>query len=33
MDGAITNGERENKVVSIWHHTAADIAREMYQQI
>jgi len=30
--GAITNGERENKVVSMWHHTAASIARDMYQQ-
>jgi len=30
--GAITNGERENKVVSIWQHTASAIAREMYQQ-
>lgn len=30
--GAITNGERENKVVGIWHHTAAALATEMYQQ-
>ena len=30
--GAITNGERENKIVSMWHHTAASIARDMYQQ-
>jgi DNA-directed RNA polymerase subunit beta' len=32
LNGAITNGERENKVVSIWQHTSSAIAREMYQQ-
>ena len=32
VSGAITNGERENKVVSIWQHTSSAIAREMYQQ-
>ena len=32
ISGAITNGERENKVVSIWQHTTSAIAREMYQQ-
>jgi DNA-directed RNA polymerase subunit beta' len=32
ISGAITNGERENKVVSIWQHTSSAIAREMYQQ-
>ncbi|OGB86457.1 DNA-directed RNA polymerase subunit beta', partial [candidate division TM6 bacterium RIFCSPHIGHO2_12_FULL_38_8] len=32
VSGAITNGERENKVVSIWQHTTSAIAREMYQQ-
>ncbi len=30
--GAITKGERENKIVSIWYHTTASIARDMYQQ-
>lgn len=30
--GAITSGERENKIVSMWHHTSASVAREMYQQ-
>ena len=30
--GAITKGERENKIVSIWHHTTASIARDMYKQ-
>ncbi|MBP9765441.1 DNA-directed RNA polymerase subunit beta', partial [Candidatus Babeliales bacterium] len=30
--GAITNGERENKIVSMWHQTAAFIAKDMYQQ-
>ncbi len=32
LSGAITNGERENKVVSVWNHTSSAIAREMYQQ-
>jgi len=30
--GAITKGERENKIVSLWHHTTASVARDMYQQ-
>lgn len=30
--GAITKGERENKIVSIWYHTTASVARDMYQQ-
>ena len=29
MDGVITNGERYNKVISIWNHATADIANEM----
>lgn len=29
MDGIITNGERYNKVLSIWGHAAADVAGEM----
>lgn len=33
MDGVITNGERENKVVSIWGHATADIANEMYKEL
>lgn len=32
MSGAITNGERENKIVGTWFHTTAAIARDMYQQ-
>ena len=26
MDGVITNGERYNKVISIWGHATADVA-------
>lgn len=33
MDGAITNGERANKVISTWHHATASIASEMYKQL
>jgi DNA-directed RNA polymerase subunit beta' len=33
MDGIITNGERYNKVVSIWGHTTADIALEMTKEM
>ena len=33
MDGAITNGERENKVISIWGHATADVASAMYKQL
>ena len=29
MDGVITDGERHNKVVSIWHRATADVARQM----
>lgn len=29
MDGVITNGERYNKVISIWGHATADVAQEM----
>ena len=29
MDGVITNGERYNKVVSIWDHATADVAQNM----
>ena len=29
MDGVITNGERYNKVISIWTHATADVANEM----
>lgn len=32
-DGAITNGERHNKVVSIWRQTTADIAGEMRREM
>ncbi len=33
MDGAITNGERKNKIISIWGHATADVAAEMYKQL
>jgi len=33
MDGVITNGERYNKVLSIWGHATADVAREMSRQL
>ena len=29
MDGVITNGERYNKVLSIWEHATAEVAAEM----
>ena len=29
MDGVITNGERHNKVVSIWYQATADVAGDM----
>ncbi len=29
MNGIITNGERHNKVISLWSHAAADVATEM----
>lgn len=33
MDGVITNGERHNKVISIWGHATADVAREMSKEL
>ncbi len=33
MDGAITNGERKNKIISIWGHATADTATEMYKHL
>lgn len=33
MDGVITNGERRNKVISIWGRTTADIAQSMYDEL
>lgn len=33
MDGVITNGERYNKVTSIWGHTTADVASAMYKEL
>ena len=30
MNGIITNGERYNKVISIWGHATSDIADAMY---
>lgn len=31
VDGAITNGERYNKIISLWNHTTADVAEAMYK--
>ncbi len=33
MDGVITNGERYNKVISIWGHATADVADAMYKKL
>lgn len=33
MDGVITNGERFNKVISIWGHATADVASEMSKEL
>lgn len=33
MDGVITNGERYNKVISIWGHATADVANIMYKEL
>ncbi len=33
MDGVITNGERYNKVTSLWHHTTAQVANSMYTDL
>ncbi|HEV2601721.1 MAG TPA: DNA-directed RNA polymerase subunit beta' [Candidatus Babeliales bacterium] len=33
MDGAITNGERYNKILSIWGHATADVAAEMTREL
>ncbi len=33
MDGVITNGERRNKVISIWSHATADVANEMSKDL
>ena len=33
MDGVITNGERFNKVISIWDHATADVATEMNKEL
>lgn len=30
MDGVITNGERSNKVISVWGHASSDVSGEMY---
>jgi DNA-directed RNA polymerase subunit beta' len=32
LDGAITNGERRNKIISLWGNVASDVAQEMYEQ-
>jgi DNA-directed RNA polymerase subunit beta' len=33
MDGIITNGERKNKVLSIWNHATADVASQMMKTL
>ncbi len=33
MDGVITNGERYNKVISIWGHATAEIAEQMQEKL
>jgi len=33
MDGVITNGERHNKVVSIWYQATADVAGDMSKEL
>lgn len=33
MEGVITNGERYNKVISIWGHATADVANAMYKEL
>ena len=33
MDGVITNGERYNKVLSIWEHATAEVASEMTKML
>ena len=33
MDGVITNGERYNKVLSIWEHATAEVAAEMTKEL
>ena len=33
MDGVITNGERHNKVVSIWYQATADVASDMAKEL
>ena len=33
MDGVITNGERYNKVISMWGHATAEIANVMYDEL
>lgn len=33
MDGVITNGERYNKVLSIWTHATADVASNMAKEL
>lgn len=33
MDGAITNGERSNKVIGIWGQATSDIAKDMMKEL
>ncbi len=33
MDGVITNGERYNKILSIWSHATADVAQQMTKDL
>lgn len=33
MDGVITNGERYNKVISLWSHATSDVAAQMTKEL
>lgn len=33
MDGVITNGERHNKIVSIWYQATSDVANDMSKEL
>jgi len=32
-DGAITNGERQNKVIGLWYHVTSEVAKAMAQEL
>ncbi len=33
IDGIITNGERQNKIISVWGHASVDVANAMYKEL